>query len=405
VSEQETIFYSWQSDLPNKTNRGFIEEALRKATEAVHKSKVFGVELVVDRDTKGSPGSPDISATILKKIEAASVFVADVSIVTRSGEGRPCPNPNVLLELGYAWRALGEENVIIVYNLSFGALADLPFDLRGKRIASYRLSSDEQPAAEKQRLIRIIEGALEEIAAHRNLNANYQRNSEFASELTSELIRVQIYGNEVGKRRIDPWSSRISNVYEKVSHWLTDHSHEAVAEDLGLRGPMEGLVLLLDSVRSHAHVLGGGAKFTEKVMAATQAAATLQGRVDEKGPLTDEGQLAVISVLADQQKRLAAWVTRIREVDLYNSGRYGDFIDAVVEAGFQLTYTSYFPLDWLQGVSARDIREIGETLHLIDLTSQMNKHKGREGIVNLVDQNESKLRALLQDANLSVKGS
>jgi hypothetical protein len=68
----------------------------------------------------------------------------------------------------------------------------------------------------------------------------------------------------------------------------------------------------------------------------------------------------------------------------------------VVEAGFQLTYTSYFPLDWLRGVGARNIREIGETLRLIDLTSQMNKHKGREGIVNLVDQNEAKLRALEQ---------
>jgi len=84
VPEQATIFYSWQSDLPSKTNRGLIEEALRNAAKAVYKSKVFDVEPVVDRDTRGTPGSPDILTTILKKIEAASVFVADISIVTRS---------------------------------------------------------------------------------------------------------------------------------------------------------------------------------------------------------------------------------------------------------------------------------------------------------------------------------
>ena len=150
MPEQATIFYSWQRDLPNKTNRGFIEEALRNAAKAVHKSKIFDVEPVVDRDTKGVPGSPDILMMILKKIESSSVFVADVSIVTRSPGCRPCSNPNVLLELGYALRSIGDENVIVVYNTAFGTLAELPFDLRGRRIAEYRLSPDEQPATARQ---------------------------------------------------------------------------------------------------------------------------------------------------------------------------------------------------------------------------------------------------------------
>ena len=29
----DTIFYSWQNDRPNKTNRGFIEQALKKAIQ------------------------------------------------------------------------------------------------------------------------------------------------------------------------------------------------------------------------------------------------------------------------------------------------------------------------------------------------------------------------------------
>ena len=29
------IFYSWQSDLPNNTNRGFLQDALNQAANAI----------------------------------------------------------------------------------------------------------------------------------------------------------------------------------------------------------------------------------------------------------------------------------------------------------------------------------------------------------------------------------
>jgi len=399
VPEQATIFYSWQSDLPSKTNRGLIEEALRNAAKAVYKSKVFDVEPVVDRDTRGTPGSPDILTTILKKIEAASVFVADISIVTRSQDCRPCPNPNVLLELGYALRSLGEENVIVVYNTAFGALAELPFDLRGRRIAAYRLSPDEQPAIVRQQLTRTFQEALTEIAEHRRFGASYQRNSEFATELISVLIRVQLYGNECGKRRIDPWIERISQIYSEQSKWLKDHSYEATAQDLGLREMMEYLATLLDEVRSHVHVAGGKDKFDRKVVAATEVAALLQSELGRKGPLTEDAKSEIVSVLNDQHRRLAAWMRRMAGNDLYDSGRYNDFKYAVVEIGFQLAYTSYFPFDWPEGV-AEKIRGIGETLHLIDLTEELNKHKGRGDFVKMVEDSESELRSIMQRADL-----
>ena len=42
-----TIFYSWQSDLPNKDNRSFIENCIEKS---IKKIKVgFEVGLTVDR--------------------------------------------------------------------------------------------------------------------------------------------------------------------------------------------------------------------------------------------------------------------------------------------------------------------------------------------------------------------
>jgi len=47
----------------------------------------------------------------VQKIDVADVFVADVSIVGGSIE-RPAPNPNVLIELGYALCSLKEGHQI-----------------------------------------------------------------------------------------------------------------------------------------------------------------------------------------------------------------------------------------------------------------------------------------------------
>lgn len=131
------IFYSWQSDLPNKTNRGFIQAALENAAKNITSDDTLDIEPVIDRDTQGVAGAPDISATIFAKIVAADLFVADVSITSRPTEGRPAPNPNVLIELGYALRSLGQERVVLVFNDAFGRVEELPFDLRTRRVLTY----------------------------------------------------------------------------------------------------------------------------------------------------------------------------------------------------------------------------------------------------------------------------
>src|SRR5690242_5713984 len=88
-----TVFYSWQSDLPNRTNRGFIQEALERAIKAIVSDESVVLDIVLDRDTQNVSGAPDIAVTIFKKIDAAAVFVADVSIVLGNDAGRPSPNP------------------------------------------------------------------------------------------------------------------------------------------------------------------------------------------------------------------------------------------------------------------------------------------------------------------------
>lgn len=145
------VFYSWASDHPNNTNRSFIERALHQAAKVVRADDTIQIEPVIDRDTQGVPGSPDIASTIFAKIDQADMFVCDISIVDDQAR-RPAPNPNVLLELGYALKVLGPDRIIMVMNSAFGTPELLPFDLRMRRVTSYRRpeQSDDQGRERKE---------------------------------------------------------------------------------------------------------------------------------------------------------------------------------------------------------------------------------------------------------------
>ncbi|MEP1612652.1 MAG: hypothetical protein ABJL72_12120 [Roseobacter sp.] len=85
----------------------------------------------------------DITSTILTKISKAAVFVADLTPVGQTDDGKWLPNPNVMIELGWAMHRPGWERVIGVLNMAHGANeADLPFDIRQRRIITYVLPND-----------------------------------------------------------------------------------------------------------------------------------------------------------------------------------------------------------------------------------------------------------------------
>lgn len=173
MSTSRTVFYSWQSDLPNKTNRGFIADALNRAIKKLQRDDTIveaeRPDLQLDRDTAGVPGSPDIAATILQKIDGCAIFIADISTLGKAGpQARATPNPNVLFELGYAWRALGDARVLLVSNVAFSGNPqhpeyDLPFDLRGKRLITYMLCEEEEKAAVRDQLVGRLAAELREM--------------------------------------------------------------------------------------------------------------------------------------------------------------------------------------------------------------------------------------------------
>ena len=166
----KTVFYSWQSDSPNKTNRNFIEDAVEKAIKDMNNDLLLEECPRLDKDTKGSPGSPPIVDTIYKKIESCGVIICDLSFVAETDEGRLIPNPNVLIEYGYAQKALGSEKIIAVMNAAYGepSWETLPFDMRHLRHPiSYNLddkATDEERKAQKQALVKDISDALKSSA-------------------------------------------------------------------------------------------------------------------------------------------------------------------------------------------------------------------------------------------------
>ena len=184
--KQFKVFYSWQSDLPGSTNRNFIEKCINEAVNNCN-SVIEGIEIVADRDTKGITGSPNISQTIFSKIDECDLFVADVSIVNdysileatdkfidsaivtnkqqevdqKSQKVRYTPNPNVLVELGYAVKCLGWERVICFINTDYGDISKLPFDLEHQRVTPYSLEKEEKERVKKRLRALVCDTILE----------------------------------------------------------------------------------------------------------------------------------------------------------------------------------------------------------------------------------------------------
>jgi hypothetical protein len=160
------VFWSWQNDVTPKVNRHFIRDALAEAVE--HAGDELGLEdaerPALDHDTKDTSGMAEITATILDKISRSAVFVADLTPISETPDGKALPNPNVLIELGWALSELGSDRIIAVLNTASGWKPDdLPFDIRHRRAMTYHLAETADKKARetsKKKLVRDLTAAL-----------------------------------------------------------------------------------------------------------------------------------------------------------------------------------------------------------------------------------------------------
>ncbi len=195
------IFYSWQTNTDAKYNRSFILSCIEGAVKKVKQSlqlKDSELQLVIDRDTKNIPGSPEIMNTIRDKINNSDIFIGDVSVVNKplaekksllqkgiiwlnskvnpTSEIRPLQNTNVFNEHGIAREILGLERIISVLNSAYGDPTEdadvIPFDTRHLRWPisyEYSQNNGDQKEKIKQALINDLANAIKSIIKTENI--------------------------------------------------------------------------------------------------------------------------------------------------------------------------------------------------------------------------------------------
>lgn len=178
------VFYSWQSDLPNKSNRQFILDCLQKAMETIHKDNLLFSDWSIESDSRGEAGTPELASTIFSKIDQCDIFIADVSIINKESVHRKVCNPNVLIELGYASSKLGWEKILCVYNLSFGQIEDLPFDIRHRKPLTYN--------QENKSLIKALTVQIQSIIDNHISNKKYFTSIKREIDLSLQAILIDI---------------------------------------------------------------------------------------------------------------------------------------------------------------------------------------------------------------------
>ncbi len=156
-----TIFYAWQSDSPAEQNRTAILRALTEAAAAVEAER--GIVVIIDQATRDLLGADNVADSIRAKIEAADMFVGDVTTITlpppEGLEARPCPNPNVTFETGYAAAHLGWKRCTLLINTALAKHKDLPFDFAPQRVSAFQIANKKDAGGVKN-LIKLLKSAI-----------------------------------------------------------------------------------------------------------------------------------------------------------------------------------------------------------------------------------------------------
>lgn len=129
-------------DTEPKGNKTFIWDSMCAACKKLGDDINPELSPRPEKDTEGVSGTPNIVQTIFNKIDSCSMFVADVTFIGETNKGKLLPNPNVLLELGYAVKTIGWARTILILNNAYGKADKLPFDMLQHRWPiEYRITS------------------------------------------------------------------------------------------------------------------------------------------------------------------------------------------------------------------------------------------------------------------------
>ena len=208
------IFYSWQSDLPNAKNRSLIETSLKNAIKMI-KDEIDEVsDVLIESDSRDDLGTPDLVESIFSKIEQCDILVADLSIINAGSNGRLTPNPNVLLEVGFAAKAISWTNIVCVYNCEYGKVEDLPFDIRTRKPIIYNTTNGNSES--KNALTKVLKTQLSSIILNRIIDKKEYLSTKRTVDLSLQSILVDLCGIIFDVNSNDKYN------YSKLLHMSTE---------------------------------------------------------------------------------------------------------------------------------------------------------------------------------------
>jgi hypothetical protein len=202
------IFYSWQSDISPKINRNFIEDTIEQTIKRLGKDftvqkAIRDNEIRIDKDTKGVPGIPPIVDVIFNKISKCGIFIPDLTFVGKTDKGRLLPNPNVLIEYGWAIKELSYFRIIPIMNEAFGMPngENMPFDMRHLRHPlTYHLKMDansKEISGAKDKLCKDLHEAIRLIIKNNLINEFTQNETINKILKSSEKKQKALSGEEI----------------------------------------------------------------------------------------------------------------------------------------------------------------------------------------------------------------
>jgi hypothetical protein len=380
---QQVVFYSWQSWTDAGANRNFIEDCLERAIKEIRKDDSLRLDPVIDRDVQGVPGSADIANTIFGKIVEADVFVADVSFVNDLAPGRRTPNPNVLVELGYALAKLGEGKVVCVHNLATGRVEDLPFDIRGRTVATYELPPkagvpDEATwqalrAEQRKQIVGRLKHAVTAV-----LSATDPTLSEFVSQMVEKLLLAVIFGGEVEDRPLKPGSEVLRAVIGGVATDLRAMASQEPATRLSLGQRLDEVANAIEEAVHFTRYMGreNHDQYVRLVMRSVELATALKKEWTDDRALNRDNLTALHRRLYEMRRQLDNLVSRL-PTQFQRSGGLDEAYEAANSLGLDLCRYGQFDLDAIQPGLAARLSEVGRNLHLFGVTVDYAGGMGR----------------------------
>ncbi len=208
------IFYSWQSDLSNTKNRNLIESCLKKAIKLLRNEISEVSEFSIESDSRNDIGTPDLAESIFSKIESCDILVADISIINAESNSRPTPNPNVLLEVGFAAKAISWSNILCIYNSEYGKVELLPFDIRTRKPIVYNTLGGITES--KNVLINALKNQMKDIIFNRIIDKKEYLSTKHNVDLALQSILIDLCDIVFDRNSDDKYN------YDKLLHMSTD---------------------------------------------------------------------------------------------------------------------------------------------------------------------------------------